>query len=64
MYVSLTGQRTHGFRNWANNHPASNDDDKPGGATPIAVAELPSARDVPEEFPHRPWGIPGVGGAL
>jgi hypothetical protein len=64
MYISLNDSRTNGFRNWSKDHPASNDDDNPGGATPIAIAELLPDREAPEELPHRPWGIPGVGGAF
>jgi hypothetical protein len=64
MYISLTDSRTNGFKSWSSGHPASNDDDNPGGATPIAMAEPPSDREAPQEPPHRPWGIPGVGGSF
>jgi hypothetical protein len=64
MYISLADSRTNGFRNWSKDHPASNDDDNPGGATPIAIVETPADRGALEELRHRPWGIPGVGGAF
>jgi hypothetical protein len=64
MYISLENSRVKGFKKWANTHRPSNDDVEPGGATPIAVRELPSDRDAPADLPHRPWGVPGVGGAF
>jgi hypothetical protein len=45
-------------------HPLStNDDDRPGGATPIAMA-VPALDEpimAPPEQPHRPWLVPGWG---
>jgi hypothetical protein len=64
MNISLASSRLNGFKKWSISHlPNSNDDDRPGGATPIALRE-PSARVAPEDRAHRPWVIPGVGGAF
>jgi hypothetical protein len=63
MNISLASSRMNGFKKWSSDHPpSSNDDDNPGGATPIALVE--PASDEPEDRPHRPWGIPGVGGSF
>jgi hypothetical protein len=65
MDISLASSRMNGFKKWSDDHPASgNDDDNPGGATPIALVKPPSDRDVPRDLLHRPWGIPGVGGSF
>jgi hypothetical protein len=64
MYISLTNSRTNGFAKWSTDHRASNDDDNPGGAIPIAITKPPSDREALEEAPHRPWGVPGVGGSF
>jgi hypothetical protein len=62
MHISLTNG---GFNDRSKGHRSSNDnDDNTGGATPIAVREPSSDGDGPEEAPHRPWRIPGVGGAF
>jgi hypothetical protein len=67
MYISLAHSRTHGFMKWLDAHPPRNDDDNPGGATPIAVVDPPSddhetMEDAPA--PHRPWRVPGVGSSF
>ena len=65
MYISLTNSRPVGFRKWSEAHRADNDDDdNPGGAKPVALTEPSLDPDAPGELPHRPWGIPGVGGAF
>jgi hypothetical protein len=65
MYISLASSRANGFIKWSQNHPpGSNDDDSPGGATPIALVEPPSDCDAPTDLPHRPWIVPGVGGSF
>ena len=66
MHISLASSRLNGFKKWSNDHPRrSNDDDIPGGATPIAVLEPHSDGNAPEDpQQHRPWGVPGVGGAF
>jgi len=63
MYISLTSSRTNGFKKWSDNHRPSNDDDQPGGATPIAVAPpLPHGGwDATQEESHPPWLVPGTG---
>ena len=62
MYISLTNSRTQGFKKWSDAHQPDNDDDSPGGATPIAVTEPPrDDRGAIEEPPHHPWLVPGVG---
>jgi len=61
MYISFAISCAAGFKKWSVAHPpASNDDDYPAGATPVALA-LPS---FGEEQPHRPWLVPGVGVSL
>jgi hypothetical protein len=63
MDISLSGSRISSFRQWSKARPrSSNDDDNPGGATPLALVESPSA--VREGRAHRPWAVPGVGGSL
>jgi hypothetical protein len=62
MNISATSGRTGSFRKWLQEHvPSSNDDDIPGGATPIAIGEPPSDRNALADLPNRPWDIPGVG---
>jgi hypothetical protein len=66
MYISLANSRSNGFKKWSDTHsPGSNDDDQPGGATPIAIA-VPPMNDAEEtqEQPHRPWLVPGAGGSF
>jgi hypothetical protein len=67
MHISLSDNRVNGFTKWSIPHqPGSNDDDQPGGATPIAI----TAPDIDDpiigspERPHRPWLVAGVGAAL
>jgi hypothetical protein len=61
MYIYLANSRTHGFKKWSEGHRPVNDDDS-GGATPIAVVQLPcDDAEAIEELPHRPWQVPGVG---
>ena len=61
MHISFATSRAVGFKKWSIAHkPASNDDDYPAGATPIALA-LPS---FDEERPYCPWLVPGVGASL
>jgi hypothetical protein len=62
MRISPTNS---GFNNRSKDHRPSNDnDDNTGGATPIAIGETSSYEERLEEAPHRPWSIPGVGGAF
>ena len=64
MKKSQTANFSDGFRQWSVIRPsAANDDDYPGGATPIALTD-PAPDDpiiVPPEQPHRPWLVPGMG---
>ena len=65
MDVSLGSSGVNGFKKWSKDHlPSSNDDDQPGGATPLAIRAPPSNRETLDEVRHRPWIIPGVGGAF
>jgi hypothetical protein len=64
MYISFRTSRSAGFKKWSDAHPpASNDDDYPAGATPIALA-VPSLDDVETRNQHCPWLVPGVGISL
>lgn len=61
MFISLTFSRTTGFKRWSNNHPPSNENE----AAPIVrVGAVTSSNAAPQDPPHRPWAIPGVGGAF
>jgi hypothetical protein len=62
MYISVAYGRTHGFLKWLEAHRPGNDDDEPGGATPIAIDE-PSddGHEAMQAPPHQPWQVPGVG---
>jgi len=52
MHISLTNSRANGFKKWSDANRPSNDDDNPGGATPIAVTEPPADdREAIEEPP-------------
>jgi hypothetical protein len=67
MRISLGDSRANRFTKWSiAPRPGSNDDDQPGGATPIAIT-APDLDDpiiaLPEQS-HRPWLVPGVGTAL
>jgi hypothetical protein len=66
MYISLAESQANGFKKWWDAHQPSNDDDSPGGATPIAITEPPcDDREVIQEQPqHRPWFVPGAGGSF
>lgn len=61
MRISLTNR---GFNKWTGHQSSNDNDDNPGGATPIAIREPSSDGGGPEEAAHRPWRIPGVGGAF
>jgi hypothetical protein len=62
MRISPTNS---GFKNWSKDHRSSNDnDDNTGGATPIAIRKPSAYEEEFEEAQHRPWSIPGVGGAF
>jgi hypothetical protein len=65
MYISFATSRAAGFKKWSAAHPtASNDDDYPAGATPVALG-APSIADVEtRNQPHCPWLVPGVGMSL
>lgn len=64
MHISLISSRLNGFKKWSDDHPANGNDDDSGGATPIALAVPSGDNGAAEEPPHRPWVIPGVGGAF
>jgi hypothetical protein len=65
MHIFLASSRANGFSKWSRDHsPGSNDDDIPGGATPIALVETPLDPEAQESLSHRPWGVPGVGGSF
>jgi hypothetical protein len=65
MYISLANSREDGFKKWWDAHQPGNDDDTPGGATPIAITEPPCDDcDVIQEQPHYPWIVPGAGGSF
>lgn len=67
MYISLADNSTPGFKKWSDARPPpGNDDiDDSGGATPLALAKpLCDDRATPEEPPHRPWLVAGVGASL
>jgi hypothetical protein len=65
MYISFATSHAAGFKKWSDAHPpASNDDDYPAGATPVALA-APSIDGVEtRNQPHCPWVVPGVGMSL
>ena len=53
MYISLANSREDGFKKWWDVHQPGNNDDTPGGATPIAITEPPCDDcDVIQEQPH------------
>jgi hypothetical protein len=64
MTIFLNASGTNGFKKCCITHPPSrNDDDYPGGATPVAIA-VPALDEpvmAPPEQPHRPWLVPGWG---
>jgi len=63
MKISQAPGLVTDFRKWCAAHPpASNDDDHPGGATPIALS-VPELDDRVIAFvaqAYRPWLVPGV----
>jgi hypothetical protein len=62
MYISPINSN---FSKWSKRRGPSNDNyDNTGGATPIAIREPSFYGEGLEETPHRPWSIPGVGGAF
>jgi hypothetical protein len=61
MFISLASSRAKGFKKWLDHHRPSNDAE----GAPIGLTGIPSSdNDAPQEPPHRPWIIPGVGGAF
>jgi len=62
MYISFSTSRAAGFKKWSDAHPsASNDDDYPAGATPIALAAPSAGGADASEQSYRAWLVPGVG---
>jgi hypothetical protein len=64
LTIFLNSSGASGFRKWSITRPSSsNDDDQPGGATPIAIAvpALDEPLVAPLEQRHRPWLVPGRG---
>lgn len=54
MHISLTNSRANGSKQWSDANRPSNDDDNPGGATPIAVTEPPAGDpEAIEEPPNQ-----------
>lgn len=66
MFISLAESRTRGFLKWSAVHrPDNDDDDDSGGTTPAAlITPSPDRNVLVDDQPHRPWAIPGVGGAF
>jgi hypothetical protein len=59
MTIFLNANGVDGFTKWSIAHPPNgNDDDEPGGTTPMAIA-VPAFDDEPiiavSEQPDRPW---------
>ena len=59
MTIFSNARGANGFAKWSIAHPPNgNDDDEPGGATPMAIA-VPAFDDEPiiavSEQPDRPW---------
>jgi hypothetical protein len=59
LTIYLNSSGANGFTKWSIAHPPNaNDDDQPGGATPMAIA-VPALDDEPiiavPEQPDRPW---------
>ena len=64
MRIFLADSRANGSTKWSIAHrPGSNDDDQPGGATPIAITgpDPDGSIIAPPEQPHRPRLVPSVG---
>lgn len=65
MYISFATSRAAGFQKWSAAHPtASNDDDYPAGATPVALSAPGLDETEGAEQQHLPWLVPGVGVSL
>jgi hypothetical protein len=65
MYISFATSGATGFKKWSDAHPsASNDDDYPAGATPVALAAPLVEEAETRNQPHCPWLVPGVGMSL
>jgi hypothetical protein len=65
LTILLNSSGANDFTKWSIARPPNaNDDDEPGGATPIAIA-VPALDDEPiiavPEQPDRPWLVPTVG---
>ena len=58
MTIFLNSSGANGFTKWSAHPLNANDDDEPGGATPMAIA-VPALDDKPiiavPEQPDRPW---------
>ena len=62
---AMATEFVRGFKKWWDAHQPGNDDDTPGGATPIAITEPPCDDcDVIQEQPHYPWVVPGAGAEM
>lgn len=60
MYISVAYSRTYGFLKWCEAHQPSSDADKPDGAAPVAITELPrDNHEAIQRAPHQPWLVPG-----
>jgi hypothetical protein len=59
VYISVAYSRTHGLLTWWEADEPGNDNDEPGGATPIAITEPPGdGREPIKEPPHQLWLSP------
>jgi hypothetical protein len=60
MHISLMSSQENGYKRWSDGRRPGNDDDNPGGATPIAVTEPPADdREAVEEPPSGNKQRPG-----
>ena len=64
MHISAAHSRRYGFSKWWEAHPPGNDNDEPGGATPIAIATPPGDDREAMEEPHRRRLAPGIGAVV
>lgn len=65
MFISLANSRARGFLKWSEAQRPGNDDDEPGGGTPIAIDEPPcDGYGAIEEPPPQPWQVPGAGSSF
>jgi hypothetical protein len=66
MRICLGDSRANGFAKWSITHRpgCNNDDDQPGGAAPITLADphLDDSVMALSEQPHRPSLVRGVSG--